>query len=197
MVSHRESLHNMKERIRKETIKKRDAISPDTKTAKDLSIKQRLFSLHEFVQAEIVFFYASFRSEVDTHTMIKESLEMGKRVMLPRVHIKGHKVKLYEIKDINELSPGHMGIPEPSFSEAYSLLIDEANIIIIPGVAFDYSGNRLGYGGGYYDMILTQRKKESPIIALAYEEQLVDEVPSEPHDIKFDLVVTDKRIIKP
>jgi 5-formyltetrahydrofolate cyclo-ligase len=197
MVRQIESPRNMKESIRKEVLKKRDAISRATKTAKDVSIKQRLFALDDFVNAEVVFFYASFRSEVETHTMIKESLEMGKRVMLPKVYREGHRVKLYEIKDITELSPGHMGILEPSFSDAYSLSIDEVTIIIIPGVAFDYSGNRLGYGGGYYDMLLAQRKKKAPIIALAYDEQLVDEIPSEPHDIKVDMIITDKRVIKP
>jgi 5-formyltetrahydrofolate cyclo-ligase len=187
----------MKASIRKEIIKKRDGISHDTKTAKDLSIKHQLLSLREFLDAEIVFFYASFRSEVETHTMIKESLEMGKRVVLPKVRKEGHGVMLYEIKDINELSLGHMGIPEPSFNDAYSLSIDEVDIIVVPGVAFDYSGNRLGYGGGYYDMLLAQKNKKTPIIALAYEEQLVDEIPSEPHDIKIDIIITDKRVIKP
>jgi len=187
----------MKASIRKEILKKRDGISRNAKTAKDESIKQRLFSLREFLNAEIVFFYASFRSEVETHHMIKKSLEMGKRVMLPKVQREGHNIKLYEIKDINELSPGHMGIPEPFFPGAYSLSIDEVDLIVVPGAAFDYAGNRLGYGGGYYDMLLAQRKKKVPIVALAYEEQLVDEIPSEPHDIKIDIIITDKRTIKP
>ncbi len=187
----------MKNSIRKEILKKRDAIPQEIKTDKNAIIKKKLFSLQEFMNAEVVFFYASFRSEVETHSMIRESLEMGKRVMLPKVQIDGHLVKLYEIQDIHELSPGHMGIPEPSFNNTYPLSIDEVNMIIIPGVAFDYSGNRLGYGGGYYDMLLAQRKKKAPIIALAYEEQLVDEIPSEPHDIKIDMIITDKRIIKP
>jgi len=187
----------MKNSIRKEILKKRDDIPQNIKNDKNEIIKKKLFSLHEFINAEVIFFYASFRSEVETHTMIKESLGMGKRVVLPKVLIDGHRVKLYEIQDINELSPGHMGIPEPSFSNAYSLSIDEVNIIIIPGVAFDYSGNRLGYGGGYYDMLLAQRKMKAPIIALAYEEQLVDEIPSETHDIKIDMIVTDKRVITP
>jgi 5-formyltetrahydrofolate cyclo-ligase len=187
----------MKNSIRKEILKKRDDIPQKIKTDKNAIIKKRLFSLHEFMNAEIVCFYASFRSEVETLTMIKESLAMGKRVVLPKVQIKGRRVALCEIKDINELSTGHMGIPEPTLLNEHALLIDEVDLIVIPGVAFDYSGNRLGYGGGYYDMLLAQRKKKAPIIALAYEEQLVDEIPSEPHDIKVDMIITDKRLIKP
>lgn len=186
----------MKNSIRREILKKRDDIPQKIRNDKNVLIKKKLFSLNEFLNAGVVFFYASFRSEVETHTMIKESLEMAKRVMLPKVQIDRHRIKLGEIQDINELSPGWMGIPEPPFASEYSLSIDEANIIIIPGVAFDYSGNRLGYGGGYYDMLLSQRKVKAPIIALAFEEQLVDEIPSEPHDIKIDMIVTDKRIIE-
>ena len=187
----------MKNSIRKEILKKRDDIPQKIKKEKNVLIKKKLFSLHEFINAEVLFFYASFRSEVETHTMIRESLEMAKRVLLPKVQVDGHRIKLYEIQDINELSPGYMGIPEPPFTNAYSISIDEANIIIIPGVAFDYSGNRLGYGGGYYDMLLAQKTKKAPIIALAYEEQLVEKVPSEPHDVKIDMLITDKRVIKP
>jgi len=186
----------MKKGIRKEILKKRDEMSHDIRTTKDVFIKNRLFSLREFMDAKIVFFYASFRSEVETLSMIKESLEMGKRVVLPKVQREGHRVMLYEITDISELSLGHMGIPEPSFSNARSLSLDVVNLIVIPGVAFDYSGNRLGYGGGYYDMLLAQKKRKIPIVALAYEEQLVDQIPSEPHDVKIDIILTDKRVIK-
>lgn len=187
----------MKNDIRKEVLKKRDKISRDVKTIKDLSIKKRLFSLQEFMDAKIVFFYASFKSEVETLTMIKETLDMDKRVILPKVQREESGVRLYEIKDINELLPGYMGIPEPLSQNGYFLSLDEVDLIIIPGVAFDYSGNRLGYGGGYYDMLLAERQKKIPIIALAYEEQLVDKIPSEPHDIRIDMVITDKRLIKP
>ncbi len=187
----------MKSIIRKKILKKRDKISRDKKTIKDLSIKQRLFSLREFMDAKIVFFYASFRSEVETLSMIIESLKMGKRVVLPKVQRKGHRIMLYEIIDISELSLGDLGIPEPPFFKARSLSLDEVDIIVIPGVAFDYSGNRLGYGGGYYDMLLAQRQKKIPIVALAYEEQLVDKIPSETHDIRIDMIITDKRLIRP
>jgi 5-formyltetrahydrofolate cyclo-ligase len=90
-----------------------------------------------------------------------------------------------------------MGIPEPQVLNDHALVIDEVDLIVIPGVAFDYACNRLGYGGGYYDMLLAQRKKKAPIIALAYEEQIVDKIPSESHDIKVDMIITDKKIIKP
>jgi len=186
----------MKSLIRKQILKKRDAISPDIKSVKDALIKQRLFDLPEFITAKTVFFYASFRSEVETLSTIKESLKIGKRVVLPRVDKKRHRLMLYEIKDISELSPMYMGIPEPSLFDKRLVRLDDIELVIIPGAAFDYSGNRLGYGGGYYDILLSKSKKKIPIIAIAYEEQLVDKIPSEMHDVKVDMIVTDKQVIR-
>ncbi len=186
----------MKRIIRKEILKKRDEISPDVKAKKNLLIKQRLFSLPEFIAAKTVFFYASFRSEVETLSMIKESLEMGKDVVLPNADRERHRLRLYKIKDISELSPGYMKIPEPSLGDERLVHLENIELVIAPGAAFDYSGNRLGYGGGYYDILLSESKRKIPIIALAYEEQLVDTIPSETHDIKVHMIVTDKRVIK-
>ena len=186
----------MKKTIRKQILKKRDDISPDIKSVKDALIKQRLFDLPEFIAAKVVFFYASFRSEVKTLNMIGESLKIGKRVALPSVDKRRHRLMLYEIKDINELSPGYMGIPEPSLFDGRLVSLDKIDLVIIPGAAFDNSGNRLGYGGGYYDILLSENKRKVPIIALAYKEQLVDSIPSEKHDVKVDMIVTDKQVIK-
>jgi 5-formyltetrahydrofolate cyclo-ligase len=186
----------MKKAIRKEVIKKRDEISPDIKSVKDALIKERLSTLPEFISAKTVFFYASFRSEVETLNMIEESLKIGKRVVLSKVDKERHMLRLYEIKDISELSPGYMGIPEPFLSDDKRIGLDDIDLVIIPGAAFDYSGNRLGYGGGYYDILLSESKKKIPIIALAYEEQLVDIISSETHDVRVDMIVTDKRVIK-
>jgi 5-formyltetrahydrofolate cyclo-ligase len=186
----------MKKTIKREVLKRRDEIPTDVKKIKDAFIKERLFSLPEFIAAKTIFFYASFRSEVQTLSMIEESLKLGKKVVLPKVDKGRHRLMLYEIKDISELSPGYMGIPEPSLFDERLVTLDDIELIIIPGAAFDYSGNRLGYGGGYYDILLSERKKEIPIIALAYEEQLVDSIPSEKHDVKVDMIVTDKGVIK-
>jgi 5-formyltetrahydrofolate cyclo-ligase len=185
----------MKRAIRKEILKKRDEISPDLKSVKNALIKERLFSLPEFINANTVFFYASFRSEVETLSIIKESIKMGKKIVLPKVDKERHRLKLHEIKDISELSPGYMGIPEPSPFNERLVTLDNIDLVIIPGAAFDFSGNRLGYGGGYYDILLSENTRKVPIIALAYEEQLVDSIPSEKHDVKVDIIVTDKRVI--
>ena len=186
----------MKSIIRKETLKKRDEIPADLRAAKDALIKEKIFSLSEFRASKTILFYASFRTEAGTLDMIKESLNAGKKVVLPKVDKTKHRLSLYAIKDIVELSPGFMGIPEPPSSEERITPVDDLDLAVIPGAAFDFSGNRLGYGAGYYDILLAGKRKRIPLVALAYEEQIVDSIPAENHDVKMDIIVTDKRIIR-
>lgn len=186
----------MKRAIREEILNIRNKIPYDIKAAKDALIQEKLFSIHEFMDAKTILFYASFRSEVETISMIKKSLKMGKRVVLPKVDKESHMLRLYEIKDMSELSPGYMGIPEPCLTDERIVDLDDVEIIIIPGAGFDYMGSRLGYGAGYYDILLSTRKRKIPIIALAYEEQIVDSIPSEKHDVSVDMIVTEKQIIR-
>ena len=158
-------------------------------------VLERMLSLDEFRNAGAIFFFASFRTEVDTTEMIKSSLLSGKRVILPKVDKDRHELLLYEIRDFGELAPGYMGIPEPPVSEK-QMSINDADIVIIPGAGFDASGNRIGYGGGYYDRLLSGLQKDIPVIAPAYEEQVEDCIPSEPHDIRVQMIVTDRRVIR-
>jgi 5-formyltetrahydrofolate cyclo-ligase len=186
----------IKKDIRNRVLKIRDQIPLDIRAQKDVHIRGTLISLPEFLSAKTVLFYASFRSEVETLSLIRESLAMGKKVLLPKVDTKNSVLTLYEIKNMNELSPGYMGIPEPNLPDERCAVIDDADLAIIPGAAFDLSGNRLGYGAGYYDVLLSQRTRNIQIIALAYDEQLVDSIPAEKHDVKVDMIVTDKRVIR-
>ncbi len=182
--------------IRKEVLRKRDEINIRSRKGKALLIKQKLFSLPEFQSANIIFYFASFGSEVSTLKQIKEVLGLGKRVVLPAVDKKAKGLRLYEIKDLSELSPGVMGILEPSLRENRETDINSVDFVVMPGVAFDSGCNRIGYGAGYYDKLLSGLKKQIPLVAIAYEEQIVGSIPSEPHDIKVHRIITDKKIIK-
>jgi len=186
----------MKKILRKKVLERRDSIPPSLRKKKDILIKQKLFCLPEFKTAKAILFYASFRTEVDTTGMIEESLRMGKTVFVPKVDKIGHRLRLYEIKDLRELSPGYMGIPEPSSPDQRVREIKDVDLAIVPGACFDRFGNRLGYGAGYYDILFSDVKKKIPFIALAYEEQLMDSIPSERHDIKVDAIVTDDQVIR-
>lgn len=182
-------------RIRKDILGIRDAIDPASRAVKNALIKERLFSLPQFLHAKIVLHFVSFRSEVSTHQQIEESLRLGKRIIVPRVDRDVGELRLYEIKGVYELAPGYMGISEPNVPEERRRNINDTDLVIMPGAAFDSKGNRLGYGGGYYDRLLSELEKKVPLIAIAYEEQVLDSIPAEPHDVKVHMIVTDKSII--
>ena len=193
----------MKKSLRVLLLAKRDSISKESKKIKDDAIRKRLFSLEYFKESRTILFYASFRSEADTIKAIQNTLKLKKRVALPVVDTEHKQLKLYEIHDISELSAGYMGIPEPVAARALNMSLNEIDIEIIPGIGFDLKGNRLGYGAGYYDKLLSHKSKRLSktkgritTIALAFEEQIAGKIPSEPHDIRVDLIVTEKRLIR-
>lgn len=186
----------IKKTIRRETLQKRDSIAKNLKIEKDISILQRIIMLPEFSAAKRILFYASFRSEVDTIDLIKLSLHLGKIAVLPRVCRKENILRLYEIKSINELASGYMWILEPPVDETKLRKMSDIDLVIIPGAAFDTQGNRLGYGAAYYDKLLATMENKIPIVAPAYEEQIVEKIPAEPHDIRVDKIITDKRVIE-
>ena len=180
----------MKNQIRKKVLADRDSMSPPQRSAKSREIEERLFSLPEFRSARTIMFFASFRSEVDTGPMIRRALASGKRVVLPKV--KGKELELFEIKNFDsDVSSGAWGIPEPR--ESAPMKLGEIDVIIVPGAAFDQRGNRLGYGAGFYDKLLSVFKKLT--IAVAFDSQIVSAVPVAAHDVPIKKIVTEKRII--
>lgn len=193
----------MKRQLRKDFIEKRDAIHPEQKRLKEAAIEKRLFSLGEFKRAASLLLYVSFRSEVNTMNYLEDILSLGKRLILPRVDAKRKSLRLFEIRSVSDLSPGYMGILEPAIVSGNEVSLNNVDIVIIPGTGFDTSGSRIGYGGGYYDRLLSYESKQLArverhimTIALAFEEQVGTHIPSEPHDIKVDIIVTEKRTIR-
>jgi len=202
----------LKKRIRAELLRKRDSIPPELKAQKEAAIRQRLFTLEEFRKSVNIMMYVSFRSEVDTNRYLQDVITLGKKLILPSVDSKNRSLELYEVRNVSELMPGYMGILEPGIKENGRVELNSIDLIIIPGAGFDLKGNRLGYGGGYYDRLLSgigsrgsvvgeepipNPQSQTPLfLALAFEEQIVEEVPSEPHDVKMDMIITDKRLIR-
>jgi len=180
----------VKKAIRKKVLAARDTLSPGERAAKSREIEERLFSLPEFTCARVILFFASFRSEVDTDPMIRRALAFGKRVVLPKV--KGTELALYEISDLDkDVASGTWGIPEPY--ESTPILLEEIDLIIVPGAGYDERGNRVGYGAGFYDKLLPSFKRMT--VALAFECQVVPNVPTEMHDIPIKKIVTERRVI--
>lgn len=192
----------MKKRLREKLLKRRDSIPPEQKALQETSIEKRLFELDNFKKANSILMYVSFRSEVNTRKFLDDIHKMGKKLILPLVDARHKVLKLYEVKDNSELAPGYMGIPEPDVRENRRVTIKDIDLVVIPGTGFDIQGNRLGYGGGYYDRLLGYESKQLaevehiPTVALAFEEQIGDEIPAEPHDIQVDMIITDKQLIR-
>ncbi|MBI4710554.1 MAG: 5-formyltetrahydrofolate cyclo-ligase [Nitrospirae bacterium] len=185
----------MKKYLREKLLKKRDSISLRKRKEKGALIIKRLFRMSEFKKAESILFYASFKSEVDTINCLAAAIAHGKRVALPKVDKKRRRLMLYEIKDASELAPGWMGIPEPAVLRGRKRALKDIDVVVVPGAGFDICGNRLGYGAGYYDKLLSGSKEHITTIAFAFEEQIIPKVPNEGHDIKIDKIVTEKKII--
>jgi 5-formyltetrahydrofolate cyclo-ligase len=189
-------VENTKKKLRRTLLKIRDSIPAELRKSKDRLIFEKVSELEEFRKAKTVMLFASFRTEVDTAQIIREALKNNKRVVLPRVETGIKQLKLYRIDSPEELEEGYMGIPEPPREMEREVSPGELDFILVPGVAFDEKGGRLGYGGGYYDRLINMIKTRPDIVAVAYEEQIVDNVPAERHDIMAGKIITDKRIIK-
>ncbi len=185
-----------KKTIREDILRKRDSIDPEIRLKKDNMIMDKVLSSPDFEKANTILYFASFRSEVATLPHIEEALKRGKRIVLPKVDNIERRLILYEILDTKEIKPGFMGIPEPEAVPERQRDINDVDLVIMPGVAFDPDGNRLGYGAGYYDKLLAGLKRDIPLIAIAYEEQIVNALPSEDHDVRVNKIVTDKRVIQ-
>lgn len=194
-----QNTHKTKDEIRQETLQKRDEIPRYLKREKDSAIMENVIQQPEFINAKTILFYASFKSEVETFGLIQTALNNKKRVVLPRVDTQNKVLQLYEITDMNELTHGHLRILEPAVSDDRLRSIaegsrDDIDLCILPGAAFDISGNRIGYSKGFYDKLLAAAR-DIPLIALAYEEQIVDNIPGEPHDVRVHKIITENRVI--
>jgi len=179
----------MKEPIRKKFLEKRGKINKEENKEKAEIIKEKLFSLEEYKKAKTVMFYVSFGSEVFTHDMVEEALK-DKTVIVPK--IVEFEIVPCRIDNFTELEPGKYRILEPvDCSKEQKNNID---IILVPGIAFDKRGYRIGYGKGYYDRLL--KRLNAKRIALCFDTQIIDKVPDEDHDEKMDIIVSEKKIIK-
>jgi 5-formyltetrahydrofolate cyclo-ligase len=191
-------VRHKKKELRKKILALRDSLPSEERQQKSRSIHSRLFSLPEFIAARTVAFFVSFKSEVITETMIKESLSLGKAVVVPVTDLAGKRLQFSLVLDYEtDLAPGTWGILEPRPDRLQPVPLEEVDLIIAPGAAFDVRGNRIGYGGGFYDWLLRSSGNRIPSVSLAFEVQIVEEVPVDPaHDEPVDLIVTEERIIR-
>ena len=189
------SLHEAKRVLRDRVITMRDALAPAVRARASRAIAERICALDSWARARAVLLTLPFRSEWDASIVAARALAAGKLTALPRVDPRARMLRLHRIVDLGrDVGPGHLGIPEPH-ADCPEVDRDAIDWVLVPGVAFDAAGQRLGYGGGFYDRLLPGLRSAIPRVAGAFEMQLVDAIPLAPHDCAVDAIVTETRVI--
>jgi len=184
-----------KRAIRAEALAARRALTPEKAAQNSAAILDRLRSLPEFESARALLVYVSSKdNEVDTLRLISSAIEAGRQVLVPVALTSTREMVWSELRSLDELHPSTFGIMEPKEDCIRPVEHCEMDLALVPGIAFDTSGCRIGYGGGYYDRFLSSFRGKK--VALAYELQVYDSVPSEPHDLPVDVIVTENRLIR-
>ncbi len=178
---------------RQVVLEKRQQLKPDFVREASHRIARQFFSLEEFTLAERLGLYAAFRNEVETAEIFSKAHALRKEIYYPAVSPQGEAISFYRVRSPQELQPRYAGILEPDPKHHPLANINFLNLIVVPGVAFDKQGNRLGFGGGYYDRLL--EKFKGCKIALAFDFQVAAELPKTPKDQQVDIIVTEERII--
>lgn len=194
LVVNRGELLMDKKLLRKTMIEKRDGVDVLYRQKAEIQIKNTLLEKDFYKKSKNIFIYVGFGSEIDTSVYIKEFLEDGKKIYVPRIGKVSRIMDAVEIDGLEDLKANKYGILEPS-DENQGVNKDILDLIILPGVAFDENGGRLGYGGGYYDTFLQDGLNGVTKVVLAYDFQIVKALPLEEHDIKADYIITEKRNI--
>lgn len=185
-----------KKEFRRRVIECRDKLSQTEITAKSSLIAGQLYEMSAYEKAERIMFFVSFGSEVATRSMVEEAINYGKTVLVPKAVPKTRELipsKLFNWHD--DLAPGAYGIPEPHQAALRPQSPSIIDLLIVPGVAFDLKGNRLGYGGGYYDRFFSLLREDVPLVALVFDCQIRVDLPVDEWDRRVDYIITEKRII--
>jgi 5-formyltetrahydrofolate cyclo-ligase len=190
LPSHR--LKQAKRALRREVLAVRDALPPEDRRARSEAIAPRFLALPEVADAGTVLAFWSFGSEVDTAPLIERLLADGRTTAMPR--IEGTHVVPVAYRPGDEVRQTSFGAFEPL--EGRVLDATDLDLVVVPGVAFDDAGRRVGYGGGFYDRLLPGLRPGVPAIALAFSVQLVPEVPTGGMDSRVDAIVTEGKVIR-
>jgi 5-formyltetrahydrofolate cyclo-ligase len=189
------NLRDRKRSLRDAILSARDALDPGWRAQASSAIATRIGETESFARAHVVLLTLPFRSEWDALLVVERALAVDKIVAAPRVDAPARMLRAYRIADLaRDIETGYRGIPEPRAS-CPEIALERVDWVLVPGVAFDVSGRRLGYGGGFYDRLLPYVSKTAVRVAGAFEMQIVEAVPTAPHDIGVDFVVTEQRTL--
>lgn len=187
----------MKQTLRQSIIAARSKMAGEERAALNAAITRRLIALDAYLAAETVLGYMNFGAEFAASVWVRQALADGKRVLLPKVNRAANELDVFHVKELqHDVAPGMWGIPEPLPDRCAVAGLDEAEFILLPGVAFGRDGARLGYGGGFYDKALARLKQQPTLVAAAYSLQIVEGIPQEATDRKVEWLVTETETIE-
>ena len=169
------------------------ALAPEYKAKSARSIAHRLLAMPEYQEAQTVFCFVGTDREIDTRPILEDARAAGKTLCVPLCTEPG-RMESRQITDLHQLVPGRYGLLEPT-ADTPVIPVDAIDFAVLPCVTCNYLGQRLGHGGGYYDRYLETHPGHKTI-ALAYEFQILHELPAEPYDKSVDMIVTEKRVIR-
>jgi len=191
-----EDLKDKKQDLRKKIEKKLSSLSKEEIRKKYKLIENQLFEFANFVEADAALLYVSHPNEVDTRHILKRCKQTSKEIVLPLFNSSSNGVQFYKVNDIDaDLRTNSDKVLEPDPDRCKSVGLQDIDIAIIPGIAFDGKGGRLGDGTGRYDRIMPKLPITARKIAVAIEDQITQSIPMESHDKYVDIIITDKRII--
>jgi 5-formyltetrahydrofolate cyclo-ligase len=183
-----------RDELRRELRSRRRCLCTDESRALSQAIGVYLFALPAYREARRLLIYvAALDNEVHTSDILAEALGRGVEVYVPRTHRAERRLSIHRLTDLAQLQPGEFGIPEVASAEATEADPRLLDAVVVPGLAFDRAGHRLGFGQGYFDRFL--QGLGAVRIGLAYRFQVVPEVPAEPWDVPMDYVVTETGVI--
>jgi 5-formyltetrahydrofolate cyclo-ligase len=191
-----EEIQVTKSQIRTDVAATLAALSEEQIAEKTSAIEKRLFDFANFLEAKVALLYVNNDYEVATPAILKRTHVYSKIIVLPAFNTETFSMALMKVDALEkDLTPGPRGILEPNPERCKVVPIERIDIAIIPAVALDEKGGRIGSGEGYYDRLIPELSITTRKVALAFEEQIIPQVPIESHDKHIDIIITDKRII--
>jgi 5-formyltetrahydrofolate cyclo-ligase len=190
------SIQERKRRLRRSMLAMRRGLSDAERLAHSWQIWKRLTELSCYQHARVMLGYMAFDHEVLTDGLMRQVIESGRQLVLPIVQSDRQGMELYIVEDLDhDLAPGYRGILEPQPQPRRAVAPNTIELALVPGVAFDLRGGRLGFGVGFYDRLLSQLRSDIGTVGLGFDFQIIPRLPSEPHDIMLDAIVTELRLI--
>lgn len=186
--------------LRQEILNRRYSLSGEELDKRSAEILNKLLSMDIYCSSSVIMCYMDFRNEVKTGDFIRTSLLNGKRMAVPVISLDMNREKAIipcEIYDVeHELEKSTFGILEPKKELRRVLSPESIDIVVVPGIVFDLRKYRIGYGAGYYDRFLNTVRENCVKIGVAFDFQILNEIPAEEHDVRLDMIITEKRVIK-